>query len=75
MTGCCTPAVLQSKQRFLLTLYGMYRYPAVSAETQVMDSSRRFHEWDTIVQSSGMIHDSDELNRPPSQSGQGIRRA
>ncbi len=29
-----------------------------------MDSSRRFQEWDTIVQSSGMIHDSDELNSP-----------
>jgi len=41
-----------------MTLYGVYRYPAVSAETHVMDFSRRFQEWDTIVQSSGMIHDS-----------------
>ena len=53
----------------------VYRYPSVSTETQVMDSCRRFHEWDTIVQSSGMIHASGDLKRTLSQSGQGIRRA
>lgn len=53
----------------------VYRYPSISVETQVMDSCRRFHDWNTIVQSSGMIHASDELKRTLSQSGQGIRRA